>query len=260
MNYYDDENSIIESFQCLNDSSVFFPIFTDDAEEVYRSIHDLEEWNKWTNSAGKSDPPPDYFNDEKQLMMDVMIVEDNSFIGKKGKPVNPTKKQESLMRKELEKIGILESFPHLEKIMLIAHTGLPTKEDHNYIFYRDNFNRVIKNHISKIGKYNENHRGYKKIFLIMDESTAYIQTQNLDHTFAEGDMIPAKIHFHFFDKAFLDAFFGSEIDYLIWYTPYKHVWTDKEKLNLPQAVIYDVKNMDFNKIVYDPLYMMSNEA
>ena len=87
----------------MDDKSVFFPNLTDEAEEAYISIHDEQEWKYWTYSAGKNDPPPDFFNTQKRFMMDVMIVEDNSFIGKKGNPVNPTKAQEGVMKKELKK-------------------------------------------------------------------------------------------------------------------------------------------------------------
>ena len=150
MNYFDDENNIIHEFHRVPDDKVYFPNLNDEIEELYISIHDYKPWKKWIYSAGKNDPPPDYYNDDLHLMMDVMRVDDHTIIGNKGKPVNYTNAGESKLRKELEDSGILENFPDLKKVIIIPKTNLSTEEDHNYLFYRDSFKRVIEDHISKI--------------------------------------------------------------------------------------------------------------
>ena len=61
------------------------------------------------------------------------------------------------------------------RIFIIPDTKLPTKEDHNFARYIANFERVFKKHEEKIDLYKSNHPGYKTIFFIFDESSAYRQ-------------------------------------------------------------------------------------
>ena len=56
---------------------------------------------------------------------------------------------------------------------MAVSSGLSTKEDHDYQKYIDNFQRVFEKHNLKVPKYKENHPGYKTIFFIYDESSAY---------------------------------------------------------------------------------------
>ena len=119
MNLFDDENKIIEHFQRIQDKEVFFPKLDDKIESLYKSIHELNEWTSWKYSAGKDDPPPDYYNENMSVMMDVMRVDDHAFLSKKGKVVNPTNAGESKLRKELDESGILEYFPNCKEYSLM---------------------------------------------------------------------------------------------------------------------------------------------
>ena len=150
MNLFDNENKIIEHFQRVQDEEIFFPKLDDEIESLYRSIHEIAEWSKWCYSAGKNDPPPDYYNENMSIMMDVMRVDDHTFISEKGKVVNPTNARESKLRKELDASGILNSFPNYKEVFINANTLLPTEEDHNYKFYKENFARVVSDHARKI--------------------------------------------------------------------------------------------------------------
>ena len=95
MNYFDKENKIIEWFQNVEPSSVYFPIETNELVSVFESIHDEEKWKCWINNSRKSDPPPDFYCNELRLMMDVMRVDDHAYKNKKGKLINPTNALES---------------------------------------------------------------------------------------------------------------------------------------------------------------------
>ena len=60
---------------------------------------------------------------------------------------------------------------------------------------------------------------------------------------------------------FLDVIMNSEIDFLIWATPYKQARVEgAAKLNLPGVCIYDVKNINLETVTYIERRMVSNEA
>lgn len=243
MNRFDNEDNIISEFQRINDDEVMFAPYSEGIESVYRSIHTKSLWNNWKNSSGKSDPPPDYYLPKDKLMMDVMRVDDHAFEDKKGRIQNPVNAGESRLYKELKESGILENFPNAD-LIINAKTLLPSEEDHNYLFYKSNFKRVVSEHIKKLPLYQSNHAGYKTVLFVLDESSAYYQCKddkpNLNDMH-EGEIIKGKPHFFFRDDSFVNVFLHSGIDYLIWYAPYKLLRTPKGVLEIPKAVMYDCK-------------------
>lgn len=241
MNYFDDENKIIEWLQEVECSSVCFPIENDELVAIFDAIYNEEQWKLWKNSSGKADPPPDFYCDKLKLMMDVMRVDDHAFKNKKGKIVNPTNARESQKQRELRESGILDMFPNAENIFINAVTDLPTDQDHNYKFYKNNFVRTIEEHKRKISLYRQNHPDFKTIFLICDESSAYMM--RLDGVENESEVKCGYCHYWFTDKAFLSAFLGSAIDYVIWFTPFKLVrLVDGSIIDLPRVVVFDAKS------------------
>lgn len=248
MKMYDNENDIIEHFQMLSTESIC--LLTGETEEIKTIVSSIlkeEEWKTWINSSGKGDPPPDFYNDELKIMMEVMRADDHGFISPKGKTVNPTRQRESEIMCELQEKGVLDKFTNA-KLFINAVTDLPTQEDHNYQYYLENFRGTVEKHIKNIKKYKENHPGYKVVFFVFDESSAYFEMGQPNCNVKMGKMFEAYPHLWFLDKAFVNAFKDSEIDFLIWFTPYKHCDAfsveDGHCLNLPEVVIYDVKNMN----------------
>lgn len=61
MYYLDSEKSIIKDFQMVDEKDVYFTTENEEIIEVFKSIYDQQNWKEWTESAGKSDPPPDFF-------------------------------------------------------------------------------------------------------------------------------------------------------------------------------------------------------
>ena len=57
--------------------------------------------------------------------------------------------------------------------------------------------------------------------------------------------VSRKIHYWFLDERFVNILKESEVDYFIWYSPYKHYIGLKEDL-LPKVCVYDVKRIDNN--------------
>ena len=261
MDIFDNEIEIIKHFQEVEmKETLLLPENDKEAEKVYLSI--IQEWEKWENSSGKSDPPPDFFSDELGLMMDVMRVDDHGHVGCNGKSiVNPTLQRESEVMRELKEKGILDMFPNTQPY-LIVDTKLPTEEDHNYIFYRDNFNRTVGSHIKKIANYRSNHPGLKTVFMVFDESSPYLESPE-PHTASKiGDVQFGRPHCWFLDSAFMTMIKNSDIDYLVWFTPYKHCDlfnTVLGRVELPRTVVINVRNIEVPLIKYEPLNMISAE-
>ena len=95
----------------------------EESAKVFESIHDQENWKQWIESAGKSDPPPDFFADTYKYMMDVMRVDDHSYKNKKGKVVNPTNSHIRDVEKEIIQSGIMELCPITSQSILLYHNN-----------------------------------------------------------------------------------------------------------------------------------------
>lgn len=254
MNYFDDELRIIQWFQDVEDSEVSFLQHSEEAELVFRSVRDTDKWKHWKNSSGKSDPPPDFFSDKYGLMMDVMRIDDHTRLIKRGRSANPVNQRESIIQKELRESGLLDSFPNLEGVFVNAITDLPTQEDHNYQFYYTAFERTVKKHIESIPLYKENHPGHKVIFFIFDESSGYVQVESKElaqRGIKRGEVFEFCIYLHFLDKRFIDVFRGSDIDYVICFSPFKH-FESTYPYPIPSVCVFDVKNYNYEDIVEYP--------
>lgn len=265
MNFYDDERMIIEGFQMTSNAEVYFPFHSSGAVEVFKSVRNTRKWANWSYSAGKADPPPDFFSEKYRLMMEVMRVDDHAFVNDKGTLINPVNIRESKLQKEIrERIKEEQPQADLANIRIIVNpvTDLSSNEDHNYQFYCSNFKRTLEKHIGKIPLYRSNHPDKKLIFFVLDESTAYIQLD--DPELAKrgpvaGEPVKADMVWHFMDKRFVDVFRNTDIDYLIWYTPYKHFWGPS--VQPPMACVFDVKNYNYKKVVeYPEELIISSEA
>ena len=245
----DKEIDFIEDFRMIPSEQI---AMIGNEEEIDKIIDIIKISDNWIDSSGKDQLPPDFYNDKDKIMMEVMRVDDHGY-KKHGKIINPTYRKENQIRKELEEKGFDKLFPNV-KLIANVDTGLPTKEDHNYGYYYNNFERTIENHCEKIKNYRENHVGYKLVFFIHDESTAYIDAESTDGIGAYG-----RPHVFFFDKRFVECFMKKDIDYLIWMTPYKRYQYNSDELPLPMATVYDLKHIDHELIEYDEKRMVSSE-
>ena len=260
MGIFDKENEIIEYFQTIvSPPEVALIPENDETERVFQSIFDEESWAKWTDTSGKNDPPPDFYCGEYGLMMDVMRVDDHGYISEKGKTVNPTLTREREVTKELQENGILGQFPGV-KLHLLVDTKLPTEEDHNYRFYRDNFVRTVEAHKKKIHRYRENHPNCKVIFFVFDESSAYMEPLRKTNNPVKGQLHCGRVHVWFNDSAFIKVLKDSDIDYLVWFTPYKMIEFLGKGLELPRAVVYNIKELPQERFEYNEDCMMSVEV
>ena len=96
------------------------------------------------------------------------------------------------------------------------------------------------------------------IFFVYDESSAYFEAECETNVFSnEGEA--GTPHEWFFDKAFLDVFIGSDIDYLVWFTPYKYFQHIEPPVSLPKVCVYRCNTMTYELIEYKPSHMVSSE-
>ena len=213
------------------------------------------EWIKWIDSSGKNEPPPDYYCPDKKIMMEVMRIDNHAFENDKNKIINPTISRESKVVREIKnELNLSENV----SVFANVDTELITYEDHNYRYYKKNFIRVIKKHKKKIQKYRENHEGYKLIFFLFDESSGvYGQMKNKKdgNQLIVGEMVQVQVHLHWVDQCFVEIINNLNIDYFIWYSPFK-IATGNQ---LPKVCVYDVNNMSLDMIEYNENCMISSE-
>ena len=252
MAHYDNEINVINDFFSCKDSEIY--LFNEKNEKILQNVRNFEEWNC---SSSKSDPPPDFFSDKYKLMLEVMRVDDHAYINEKGKIINPHIKKENETYKEIQKFVRDNNILYSGDIIVNTVTDLPTQDDHSYDKYIVNFKRVIENHDSSYDLYKTNHKNHKLIYLILDESSSYMEKEGFNvNNSSVGDIVQAKLHLFFFDEKFVSVLKNSKADYFIWYAPFKH-FDSKEKIELPQAVIYsktDLKKINTIKYNINSMY------
>ncbi len=264
MNYFDNEENTIEWFQTtVHKGDVIFPVSSFGAKRVFKSIFKPRRWKFWKSSNGKNDPPPDFYSEKNKFMMEVMRVDDHSRLDQSQKWVNPTNRLESQIQKELRTSGFFNSFPKVANVFVNAVTDLPANEDHNYQFYYSGFRHTLKKHIKKIPLYRKNHPGYKVVFFVFDESSAYVQVNDkelINRGMRPGEAFDCQIHPWFIDKRFVDAFRNADIDYLIWYSPFKHIDL-QHPIRIPSVCVYDLKKWNGKYIQdFSEEYIISSEC
>jgi len=261
MNRYDKEDYIIEDFQELSTKEIYLLNNDISTRKVLESIHKRKQWRKWVNSSSKKSLPPDFYNDQLGMMMDVMRVDDHSFVDHKGNVINPTLKRESQLIKEMIQLNpFLKKIAENGDIIVSADSGLRGEKDHNYKFYCEGFNRVVDKHVKKIKNYKKNHPGYKMIFFILDESSPYMVSTDSYRPRNPGEIVQGELHRWWSDYEMLKCFINSDVDYLIWFSPYKH-FESVERIEPPFATIFDVKRIDYNSLIhYSEANVFSMEA
>jgi len=259
MSLFDDENKIIEWFQEEIEKQICIIPQTEDAYKIFYYIYNKENWRLWKNSSGKGDPPPDFYSEDLKIMMDVMRIDDHAYENSRGKIINPTLKKENEMYNEITNSDFIKSINFKGDIIVNAVTDLPSNEDHNYDFYLKNFERVINKHIQSIPLYKSNHPRFKLIFFVFDESSGYLEKEGYMHTRKTGHLVRGRIHNWFLDESFVNLVKETEIDYLIWYCPFKYYIGLDENI-LPRVCVYDIRKID-TKILqsYNKEKMVSTE-
>ena len=213
----------------------------------------------WMDTSGKADKTPDLFSLEYETMIELMRVDDHAFVNENGKVINHAASADSKRFKELVDRGFLETYPNAS-IIITGDTGLPTLEDHNYQRYKANFERVVKDHISKIPTYRNNHPECKYlIFLIFDESCGYFEAETVPKEFKKGMMCRGRPHLWPLDENLVNVFSGSDVDCVIWFTPYKYAESRFFPEGLPIVSVFFKSEGRWRIIRYDESHMVPAE-
>lgn len=259
MLYADKESNIIDLFHSVSAHEIALIPESTQSEAVLKCVWDETLWQEWTDSSAKDAPTPDFFNDTEKLMMEVMRVDDHGR-KKKGTIINPTYMRERELEHELRESGLIDENSGEQKIIINAITELPTEEDHNYRFYFENFRRTVEHHRNKIDNYQRNHPGYKLIFFVFDESSAYFEADLPHKHVASREIVSGHPHYYFMDKRFIDIIKDAGADFFVWYAPFKLLLSDEGKIDLPKACVFDCKDDLMPLIEYDMNKMVSAEA
>ncbi len=249
MNRYDKEERIINDFQNLKRKEVDMLPLNLKNLKLYKCIHNKKKWSKWIDASAKNELPPDFYNNKLKIMMDVMRIDDHAFVDENGRVINRHNERESKLTEELiRKNEMFKEIAEKGNLFINPDSWLRGYEDHNYNFYVNNFKRVVSKHITKIDKYKKNHPGFKTTFFIFDESSPYIKLINCEAPQKPGDLMYGDLHQWWRDSNMLNVIKDSNIDYLIWMTPYK-LFNSIEKVRYPMAMIYEVSKIDFNNLM-----------
>ena len=265
MQTFNDESMILDAFREVKTTEILPLGNFLKCKWIHCALTGAFNRKEWINSSGKNDPPPDFYDNKHKLMMDVMRIDDTTFKNKKGKLVDLTRQKEEKLLKSYLGDNYRNERDDIH-CFVVASSGLPTNEDHNFERYFKNFERVFEEHEKKLDLYKSNHPGFKTIFFICDESSAYQQVktaQDLKEP-KEGQIILATPHLFCLDKKFYEIIKNSKVDYVIWFAPWKLMrYIDKDKVKLfklPKCAIYDVKKLTYKKVVeYDHKLMVSSE-
>lgn len=257
MLFEESESNLLASFRLICPQEIFFLNEDKETVDIFNSIYDETVWREWTDASSKNAPPPDFFNDAKHLMLEVMRVDDHG-VKKKGKIRNPNFQRQHNIEQDLRNLGVIDACPNFKNIVINAITDLPTLEDHNYRYYRDNFVRTVNHHKNKINLYRSNHPSFKLIFFVYDESSLYFEAARETNVLSnEGEK--GRLHYWFYDRAFLDVFMNSNIDYFVWFTPYKQLQNIEAVSPPPIVCVYRCNSITYDSIEYKLSHMASLE-
>ena len=97
---------------------------------------------------------------------------------------------------------------------------------HRYKFYHEQAQRVFLSHIESIPLCRSLHPNYKMGFFVVDETESYIEHANPVDAWKPFDaqkpyLVSAIPHIPFQDVRFVEPLMTGDIDFIIWYMPYK---------------------------------------
>lgn len=180
-----------------------------------------------------------------------MRLDDSSFVDRNGKVQNPIYKNEKKLLKEYFGENYKTEWEGVS-CFVVASSGLPTAEDHNFERYFENFKRTFQKHNDSIDLYQKNHPGFKTIFFLFDESTAYVEVTDkayLNHK--KGDGVIGKPHFPFLDERFVEVIRQSKVDFVVWYMPYKLIQNRRRKpLDIPKCAILQNGKISQKRLIH----------
>ena len=229
MGRYDNENVIISEARSVPAEKTCFLTKSPFERQLYRAV--IKEWPKWTINNGHDNIPPDYFSCDHKLMFDVMRINDSESVitTKRGKDLlyNPVKSKERSMLHEVQSFAKELSLNiSIDNIFVNGEPDGNYDAIHRYKFYHEQAQRVFLSHIESIPLCRSLHPNYKMGFFVVDETESYIEHANPVDAWKPFDaqkpyLVSAIPHIPFQDVRFVEPLMTGDIDFIIWYMPYK---------------------------------------
>lgn len=213
----------------------------------------LLDEDKLISDNGHAASPPDFYSPAHNMMFDVLRVNDSEV----KKTYNPVKIRE---RDRHNKIG--QKFGDMlasnGKIFIVSESD--DLDEHTYKHYVKNAQRVIGEHIKKIPLWVKKCPDIKhKGLFVFDETEVYYQGGSMPNDYSEPDKswvrairMDCCLHKPWLDEKFIRQIYESELDFVIWFCPYKpHGIARQSGMEFPCAAIIDTR-FYFDKYVAYP--------
>lgn len=226
----------------------------------------LKNVRSFVDNNGHDCLPPDYYSDRFSCMFDVLRINDTEV----KKTFNPIIAQEQKMRKEYKKAGLLDS-PYIHMAFEAETSG--DVNEHSFKKYKKQAQRVIKEHIDKIPIWKKEHPSIQhKGLFIFDETglcfegiKAHVKDDYFSYSF-NGERGPI-IHETWNDIVFMQPLYKSDLDFVVWFNPYKNnsdvlykyniMNSGKPYIKYPTIIIVDTRfqRTEYKEFNYDDLVM-----
>ena len=243
--YADNETDYIET--CRQEINAYPNYIKSDGNSLCRKVlNALRNKELLTARNGHDQLPPDFCSTTFGIMFDALRVNDTETVSEKGKFTNNKFARERKIEKELKQLGI-----DIDDGRMFCNSEYVDFKEHSLLNFSNQAKRTIDEHINKIHIWKDElpNIKYKGLF-IFDESGLYF----------EGDCIPAEtpaensqwlfiskhnpphIYYPWLDKNIMQSICDSELDFVVWYCPYKHsTITQQTKASYPSITILDVR-------------------
>ena len=211
---------------------------------------------KWIDSSADTNNPPDFYSDKYKLMCDFMRVDE--YEQKKG--VNPALAHEREVINDLPIEGDCTVFLVPDGTKLFGM-------QHDYEMYLKMIDRVLMQHNKRVRAYNNNHPGFKSIFVVFDESSLYVEAYRHyeREELAYGMPFKAKrMHKPYRDNNILNLISKLDCDYILWVNPFKRTNRSMSKsgrsFKIPSIALIEVKRVNKIKCIsYNSSLLISTE-
>ena len=243
--YADNETDYIET--CRQEINTYSNHIKSDGNSLCRKVlNALRNEDLLTARNGHDQPPPDFFSDKCSIMFDALRVNDTETTTERGKLINNKFARERKMEKKLQKLGI-----DIENCNVICNSEYVDFNEHSLTNFSNQAKRTTDKHINKIHIWKDElpNIKYKGLF-IFDESGLYFEGDCVPvETPAENSQWlfipkhnPPHIYYPWLDKNIMQSICDSELDFVVWYCPYKHsTITQQTKASYPLVTILDVR-------------------
>lgn len=224
----------------------FFGLSKQLAQTIYTSILDKESWGDLT---APSTNRPDFYSSKHSIMMEFMNI-DCETIHEDGTidPVN-SKEIGSNMR-AVGKSGLIENNADVT-VFTTPSVDYSGKKD-SYTNYINGAKRVISKHIDNIPEYHTNHPNSTLGFVFIDFTLPYMVCKSKEDVvrFNSGEEVHVELHHWCRDEAIINLLKDKDIDFVIWYTPYKIKDYNIINPEWPQLCIFNPRLVE--TVSYDP--------